>query len=105
MHRWAVVLGATLVCMLLGFSGSSSWPRADIVFKAILNVIAVAGFVLLAEGSVEQSQFVNSSAFGRNLRTCQVINPLTSYFCQWDFIAPAATNVRSSLSFVSFIAT
>ncbi len=48
MHRWALVSGATLVCMVSGFSGSSSWPRGDVTGKAVLNVIAVLGFVLLA---------------------------------------------------------
>jgi hypothetical protein len=48
MHRWALVSGATLVCMVSGFSGSSSWPRGDVIGKAVLNVIAVAGFLILA---------------------------------------------------------
>jgi hypothetical protein len=48
MHRWALCFGATLVCMAGGFLGSSWWPRVDIVGKAILNVLAVVGFILLA---------------------------------------------------------
>jgi hypothetical protein len=48
MQRWALVSGATLVCMVSGFSGSSSWPRGDVLSKAVLNVIAVAGFLVLA---------------------------------------------------------
>ena len=47
-HRWALVFSATLVCMIAGFSGSSTWPRMDIISKAILNVLAVAGFIWLA---------------------------------------------------------
>jgi len=47
-HRWTLVFAATLVIMAAGFSGSSSWPRIDMVGKVILNVIAVAGFLLLA---------------------------------------------------------
>jgi hypothetical protein len=47
-HRWALVFSATLVCMIAGFSGSSTWPRMDILSKAILNVFAVAGFIWLA---------------------------------------------------------
>jgi hypothetical protein len=47
-HRCALVSSATLVCMLAGFSGSSSWPHSDIVAKAILNALAVAGFIWLA---------------------------------------------------------
>ncbi|MFZ0968767.1 MAG: hypothetical protein WAN13_10875 [Candidatus Acidiferrales bacterium] len=48
MHRWALVSGATVVCMVAGFSGSSTWPRGDVIGKAVLNVIAVLGLVLLA---------------------------------------------------------
>ena len=40
--------GATLVCMIAGFSGSSHWPRIDLIGKAILNVLAVVGLLLLA---------------------------------------------------------
>jgi hypothetical protein len=47
-HRWALVFSATLVCMIAGFSGSSTWPRMDILSKATLNVFAVAGFIWLA---------------------------------------------------------
>ena len=47
-HRWALVFSATLVCMIAGFSGSSTWPRMDIISKAILNVFAIAGFIWLA---------------------------------------------------------
>lgn len=49
MHRWALCFGATLVSMAGGFLGSSWWPRVDIVGKAILNVLAVIGFILLAQ--------------------------------------------------------
>src|SRR5262249_51899725 len=31
MHRWALNFGATLVCMIAGFSGSESWPRNDVI--------------------------------------------------------------------------
>ena len=47
-HRWALVFSATVVCMIAGFSGSGTWPRMDILGKAILNVFAVAGFIWLA---------------------------------------------------------
>jgi hypothetical protein len=49
MHRWAVVFGATLVCMVAGFLGSSAWPRVDMIGKSILDVIAILGFVILAQ--------------------------------------------------------
>jgi hypothetical protein len=47
-HRWALAFGATLVCMIAGFSGSSQWPRIDLIGKAILNVLAVIGLLVLA---------------------------------------------------------
>jgi hypothetical protein len=40
LHRWAVIFGAMLVCMLCGFLGSSSWPEIDIIGKAVMNLIA-----------------------------------------------------------------
>ncbi len=48
LHRWALVYGAMLVNMTAGFLGSSSWPRNDLIFKSILNVIALAGLLWLA---------------------------------------------------------
>ncbi len=48
MHRWSAVFAATLVCMIAGFSGSSSWSRMDFIGKIVLNLIAILGFVLLA---------------------------------------------------------
>jgi hypothetical protein len=48
MHEWALVFAAILVCMVAGFSGSSTWPRADMVAKLILNVVASAGMASLA---------------------------------------------------------
>ena len=47
-HRWALAFGATLVCMIAGFSDSSHWPRIDLIGKAILNVFAVIGLLVLA---------------------------------------------------------
>ncbi len=47
-HRWATVACATLVCMIAGFLGSASWSRADLLFKAALNVLIVAGLLWLA---------------------------------------------------------
>jgi len=46
-HEWALVLGAVLVSMVAGFSGSSAWPRMDIVFKAMVNVAMTAWLVWL----------------------------------------------------------
>ncbi len=47
-HRWGLTFGAVLVCMIAGFSGSSTWPRMDLIGKCVLDVLAVIGFVLLA---------------------------------------------------------
>ncbi len=46
-HRWTLILSATLVCMLAGFGGSGSWSHIDIVGKIILNLLAVVGFAWL----------------------------------------------------------
>ena len=47
LHRWALVFGAILVCMVGGFGGSSSWPRVDLIGKIVLNAIAVVALVAL----------------------------------------------------------
>jgi hypothetical protein len=47
LHRWAAAFAATLVCMIAGFLGSSAWSRNDLIGKIVLNVIAVAGFLML----------------------------------------------------------
>lgn len=46
-HRWALTFAATLVCMGGGFLGSSAWLCVDLIGKAILNLIAVVGFIVL----------------------------------------------------------
>jgi hypothetical protein len=47
MHRWALVFGATVASMGCGFLGSSTWPKADLIFKIVVNALAVAAFVQL----------------------------------------------------------
>ena len=47
MHRWGLTFGAVLVCMIGGFSGSSTWPAMDVVGKWMFDVAAVIGFALL----------------------------------------------------------
>lgn len=47
MHEWAFSFGVLLVCMTAGFLGSSLWLKMDIMFKAVLNVLAVAGMLAL----------------------------------------------------------
>ena len=46
-HRWALAFGALLICMALGFLGSSLWPRIDLAAKIALNVIAVFAMLSL----------------------------------------------------------
>lgn len=48
MHRWALTFGAVLASMAWGFSGSSTWHKADLIAKIIFNIFAVIAFVLLA---------------------------------------------------------
>ena len=47
MHRWALTFGSTLLCMVAGFSGSSTWKPIDFYGKAALNLLAVVAFLLL----------------------------------------------------------
>jgi hypothetical protein len=47
-HRLGLAFGAVLVCMIAGFSGSSTWPLMDLVGKWVFDAGAVVGFALLA---------------------------------------------------------
>ncbi|MFZ0661516.1 MAG: hypothetical protein WAM66_02390 [Acidobacteriaceae bacterium] len=49
MRRWALVFGATVSSMALTFLGSGTWPRMDLIFKIVVNALAVVGFLLLAQ--------------------------------------------------------
>ena len=46
-HRWALTFGSTLLSMVAGFSGSSTWKPVDIYGKMVLNLLAVIAFFLL----------------------------------------------------------
>lgn len=48
MHEWALSFGVLLVCMTAGFLGSSLWPRMDLIFKVVLNLLTVIGMIALA---------------------------------------------------------
>jgi hypothetical protein len=48
MQEWALSFGVLLVCMTAGFLGSNLWPKTDIMFKLVLNLLAVAGMIVLA---------------------------------------------------------
>ena len=39
-HRWALAFSALLVCMALGYLGSSLWPAVDLIGKIVFNVLA-----------------------------------------------------------------
>ena len=54
-HRWALCLGALLVCMLGGFLGAGAWPLTDIVAKAIFNVVGIVCMVALAKRIVTRA--------------------------------------------------
>jgi hypothetical protein len=47
-QRWALAFGALVVCMLLGYLGSSLWPAIDLIAKVLFNAGAVAGMIVLA---------------------------------------------------------
>jgi hypothetical protein len=48
LHRWAAAFGATLACMLPGYLSLSGWTLPDLVFKIVVNVVALVGFLMLA---------------------------------------------------------
>jgi hypothetical protein len=56
MHRWGLTFGAVLVCMIAGFSGSSTWPSMDVVGKWVFDVAAVIGFVVLARRIMQRRE-------------------------------------------------
>ncbi len=55
LHRWALVFGAILVCMVGGFGGSSVWPRVDLIGKIVLNAIGVVALIALGRRLSRQS--------------------------------------------------
>ena len=61
-HRWALCLGALLVCMLGGFLGAGTWPLLDTVAKAILNLLAVVYMAHLGTRIARRSTRGPSSA-------------------------------------------
>jgi hypothetical protein len=46
-QRWSIAFGATLACMWVEYLSTVGWTRSDLVFKTILDVLAVAGFLAL----------------------------------------------------------
>jgi hypothetical protein len=60
LHTWASAFAATVVCMLAGFLGSSTWLRMDFYGKIALNVIAVVGFLMLLRAVRKRGGGVNA---------------------------------------------
>jgi len=50
MERWAASFGAVMACMSVGYLSTAGWKHADLVFKAVVNGLAL--IALLALGAV-----------------------------------------------------
>lgn len=48
MDRWAASFAATISSMLPGYLSLAGWSKPDLIFKVVVNVAAIAGFLLLA---------------------------------------------------------
>jgi hypothetical protein len=66
LHRLALCFGATAVAIVCGFSGSSKWPRIDLIAKIILNIVAVLIF------------FVSAKRLHKNHAAFQATEPMNS---------------------------
>jgi hypothetical protein len=47
-HRWSLSFGPVLATIIVGYLSFAGWSTFDLIGRAILNVLAVAGFILLA---------------------------------------------------------
>jgi hypothetical protein len=47
-HRFAVCFGAVLGCMAISDASAAGWTRIDLIAKFVFQLLAVAGFLLLA---------------------------------------------------------
>jgi hypothetical protein len=47
-HRWSLSFGGTLATMAVGYLSFAGWSRIDLIGKAVLNILATAGFLVLA---------------------------------------------------------
>jgi hypothetical protein len=59
-HRFAAATGATLACMAAPYVTIATWPKIDVVGKAIFDVLALIGFVLLARAAFARARKSNS---------------------------------------------
>jgi hypothetical protein len=46
-HRWTACFAVTLLCIVMGFVGNSTWLLKDVVFKAMVDLLFVVWMVLL----------------------------------------------------------
>ncbi len=46
-HRWTACFAVTLLCIVMGFVGNSTWLQKDVIFKAVVDVLFVVWMVLL----------------------------------------------------------
>ena len=46
-HRWALCFASTLGTMSVTFMGTTGWSHVDLIGKIVLNLLSVAGFILL----------------------------------------------------------
>jgi hypothetical protein len=65
MERWAASLGAVMACMSIGYLSTVGWKHSDLVFKAILNVLAL--ICLLALGVVVRRRIARQSEDGETV--------------------------------------
>jgi len=47
-HRFAAAFGATLACMVMPYLTVATWPKVDVIGKVIFDLLALAGFLVLA---------------------------------------------------------
>jgi hypothetical protein len=47
-HRFAAAFGATLACSAPPYYNAASWPKIDLIGKIIFDILALVGFMLLA---------------------------------------------------------
>jgi hypothetical protein len=59
-HRFAAATGATLGCMAAPYMTIATWPKIDVVGKAIFDVLALIGFVLLTRAVFARARKSNS---------------------------------------------
>lgn len=62
MHRWAAAFGATLSCMLPSYGSLAGWSKRDLIFKILVNLVAVIWLLMLAR-SIRRRPAAEARAF------------------------------------------